>query len=693
MLKPDYCHRTAAFLTLMSLLSIPFVCLDLPAASGDIVWEWPVANDGYKSRIEFSHGTASLLEYRRLKINVYGLANGELETTIDAASYALPHNGINYLSLSPDGKLIALAYRIDGFQKLPYLMIDVRELSSDSILWSARIEAWQTNRDEYYWNAKSLATWSPDGKTLLAGAYAEWLHPHAQAIEGQTRLFSASGDLDPAAEIDVGAVEYLHFDRSGRYLWADGHKGYGTTPPRSYGSYRGTCHYVVYDLERNEIALNRKEDLMTQTSSLAFSADGRFAVRGTDDGQIELYGLHTESVLRSTIARRQKLLALQFNDKIDRIAGVNAGGQAWFWTTNELEPVYALALPFGDLRQAVFSPGGEFLAVETTDKRLLLLDWNMAEFDHHGLRLRHAIRPERLRVGDIQLSYSGDTVMTPASGVSFLDAADGNVLLSMRSTYENVIHALLAPNNAYVAQLELSPVWQGNETLRLWDVENYDNHVLSSEFVPGGNICFSSDAALLLSSHYRNSQTLAGWNLADRSLAFSYSIASRVDDIRLSADDSMLYVLSQGKILILNIENGEELATEEFSSKASELFVDAADRFFIGAVHINQNSSVDEIIILDRSTGRQRVIASTAENVIIDCALVADETKLIVLSRLPAPQHNIGRVAIYDLESDRLIDEFRFPGIKAPISVSGDGSTFCIMSYDESKLFFFDIAD
>jgi WD40 repeat protein/serine/threonine protein kinase len=254
----------------------------------------------------------------------------ETDTGRMRSSFSLPRSSVNYMALSPDGKLSAVCGPIST----------VTLFDSET-----RQEVLQTEGLD---KGTTALAFSPDGQWLAVGGISSKL----QVVNVKT------GKIAHTFTGHEGALTAVTFAPQGRWLASAG---------------ADACARV-YDLPKGKLLATLKGHDAPITA-LAFTPDGSVLVTASEDSTIRSWAVNTAQCTHTAAGHDGAVLALAFHPTLPRLASAGRDKTIRLWDTQNRQPLGLLTGHFWDVTALAFSPDGKLLASGSGDSTIRLWDW------------------------------------------------------------------------------------------------------------------------------------------------------------------------------------------------------------------------------------------------------------------------------------------------------------------------------
>ena len=245
-------------------------------------------------------------------------------------------------------------------------------------------------------------------------------------------------------------------------------------------------------------------------NTVVLSPDGRTLASGSDDGTIQFWDMHIGEMfatLKGDAKFPEGINAIAFSPDGKTLASATAE-QIWLWDVNTKEIKGILEGHTWDVFAVVFSPDGRTIASASWD-------WTFRLWDASTGKLRKTFGEHSSSTNTVAFSPNGETLAGASRGLIHLWHTKGNLLqLWYARTGEHIENFI--PHIDYVRTVVFSPdgtfLASGgyDSRLRLWEA-NTGNHIAT---LRGGGpaVAFSPDGKLI-ASEYGGIEAIGVWEV------------------------------------------------------------------------------------------------------------------------------------------------------------------------------------
>ncbi len=290
------------------------------------IWELETGNLKYKvqahakdiSSIEFLTNGNTLATRGRGgdQIKFWDVSTGTLEKT-----FAIQENNVNYITFSPDGKLLASVFHLDSDK------VNIRDVSTGTIL---------TTIDMIDANDIEKVVFSPDGNTIAI--QGGWL-------DSIIHLWDVTTDMHNSLRGHAEGIKTMAFSPDGKTLASGGDDE----------------TIILWDVATQSY----KKTLIEHTDfvvSIAFSPDGKTLVSGSRDGTIILWDTDSFLQIGRITGHAYGFRSIAFSPSGDKIVTGSYDTTVRVWNTNTGENTITFLGHIADVQTVAFSPDGKTIA-------------------------------------------------------------------------------------------------------------------------------------------------------------------------------------------------------------------------------------------------------------------------------------------------------------------------------------------
>ncbi len=394
----------------------------------------------------------------------------------ESVDQRIPTGEVSWLSISPDGRYLALNNRRDG---------------------TVRVLETTTGRERRLLRAHAVVqgvAFGPDGRTLASGG-----------TDRLVKLWDITEELPVITREDGAHVPAIAFSPNNKHLAIVG--GYNSNSPG-----RGSKTIQIWDVSQTgdfelRTTLSGHQGWI---SSVAYCTNGRQLASADRRGVIRLWNASNGRTLRAIEAHEGEVTCVVFSPDRSRLVSSGRDRHIKYWDPDSGKLIRTLSGHDGSVNEVAFSPDGRFLASASADKTVRLWDAttgralqtldahrvavNGVVFDHTGQQLASCDHEGLVKLWDVSTTPESSDV-------------------SVRSPVVTPPRRTLQGHTASVSSVSFSSDGSrlasigDDEIVKLWDVETGRETITLMPF-RGSNgrssVAFSSGGHLLAASRGRN---------------------------------------------------------------------------------------------------------------------------------------------------------------------------------------------
>ncbi len=522
------------------------------------------------------------------------------------------NDSINSISISPDGKTIATASRIDSTVKLwslegkllhtltghKYDVLSV-SFSPDSKLvatasvdktvklWNLEGKRLQTLTGHKYWVLN--VSFSPDGKLIVTGSG-----------DKTVKLWSRGGKLLQTIPIDPSGVEKVSFspdiqmiatvgkDKTVKLWNIKGKKLQTLVEPNqaivavSFSPDSKTIATVSTD---RTIKLWSREGKLLQTltghdngvNDVNFSPDGKMIATTSEDKTVKLWSLKGEH-LQTLTGHNAGVAWVRFSPDGKTIVTASQDGTVKLWKLDG--KTFPTLIGHKDAVMSIsFSPDGKTIATASWDKTVKL--WNIegkllrtlghkapvtaVSFSPEGKMLVSNDYPRTAKLwsrqGKLLRTLSGHqdvvTSMSFSPNGKMIATASSDKTVKLWNLEGKLLHNTLTAHKSVVDDVSFSPdgktlATAGERTAKLWSLNGNELHTLAGHRGVVFKVKFSPDGKSVATVSL--DKTVKLWSLDGKELATLTGYLTWLNDISFSPDGKTIAVASGSSVILENFD-------------------------------------------------------------------------------------------------------------------------------------------
>jgi WD40 repeat protein len=431
--------------------------------------------------------------------------------------------------------------------------------------------------------------------------------------------------------------------------------------------------------------------------SVAFSADGRWLLSGSNDSTARLWDLSSEKAIL-TLRHPAEVISAVFSPDGKELLTACADGAARLWETATGKQV-AVLQHNAAVTDATFSPDGKWIVTASEDstarlwdaagkKQVALLPYRerlkVASFNRDGTRFLTAGYDSTVQVWDASARETILTVNTPSFVNKAAFSPDGNWIatagmdgyirlwdaLTGRQVSATMKHQGDVFDLVFSADGKQLVTTGWDKAVRLWNVlpdSATGSAVVFAHPAPPTLAAFSSDGKRILTTCYDNTVRL--WDVASQKPIFAWHLADDLTGATVSDDGRLVATTSRDGVLRL-WDAGEGKLKDSFAVKTT----------VSSAAFSPDNKSIavadERRIIYFLNTANMQLIDSFTYVAYINSLALSRNGKTILI----AGADNTAR--LLDIQSKKILDSFKHQDAVTSAVFSPDEKTVLTASYD-----------
>ena len=459
---------------------------------------------GSINEIAYSPDSTRLAVASSIGIWMYDTQTGE------ALDLLAPNTGVNSMSFSPDGQILATVN--GGFR------VHLRHATTGERLQTIR----GVRRNRYLFMPDNVV-FSPDGNTLAVGCSdnSVFLSDVNTGKQLHTLIESGYGN---------GIKPSISFSPDGKilasHIWV-------------YVDEKAKRYLFLWDVNTGETLLQILTGDTRTVSSISFSPDGSTLASGSGD-EIRFWDVNTGETLQ-TLTGHTSVKSISFSPDGSTLAS-GSGDEIRFWDVNTGETLQTLT-GHTSVKSISFSPDGSTLASGSGDE-IRFWDVNTGE-------TLQTLTGHTFSVRSISFSPDGSTLATGSGDeIRFWDVNTGETLQTLTG-HTGVKSISFSPDGSTLAAV----TGDFYSTVLLWDVNTGELQTFTTRFP--NSVAFSPDGnTLAIGGNWRTD--ILNANTGGPIHTFS-KIACRVESVAFSPDGNTLAGGgSDGIVRLWDIKTGTE---------------------------------------------------------------------------------------------------------------------------------------
>ena len=464
---------------------------------------------GSINEIAYSPDSMRLAAASSIGIWMYDTQTGE------ALALLAPNTGVNSMSFSPDGQILATVN--GGFR------VHLRHATTGERLQTIH----GVGRSNYLFMPDNVV-FSPDGKILAVGSRSNALFLSDVNTGKQLHTLIESGYSN-------GTKPPISFSPDGKilasHIW-------------EYVDGEAKRYLFLWDVNTGETLLQKlTEDKLSFTvSSISFSPDGSMLAIGSGN-EIRFWDVNTGETLQ-TLTGHTSVKSISFSPDGATLATGSSDGTVQLWDVNTGETLQTLIGHASSVKSISFSPDGATLATGSGNE---IRFWDVNTGETLQILTGHTSS-----VKSISFSPDGSTLATGSGNeIRFWDVNTGETLQTLTGHTE-VKSISFSPDGSTLAAV---PEVFWDSTVQLWDVNTGELRTFTTRFP--NSVAFSPDGnTLAIGGNWRTD--ILNANTGEPIHTFS-KIACRVESVAFSPDGNTLAGGgSDGIVRLWDIKTGTE---------------------------------------------------------------------------------------------------------------------------------------
>jgi WD40 repeat protein len=501
---------------------------------GKLIWESAMPDKTYTLAGSLNHSRTQLAYACRvlqspkspMHFGLYDLATGKLRT-----SFALPAGVIISLAFSPDdsllvsggedrtvrlwdtatGKCLRTLLGHEGFVHSVAFSPDGKRVLSGSAdqtfrQWDVKTGALLDQRYGHVDKVHSVA-YSPDGRWIVSASFDAtvrlWRAEGGAAVtvlHGHTARILQVGFTDDGSKIgslaDDGTARLWDSRSKEDARVLRGHDSY--VYPVAYapdGTVLATgawdqkiCLWDAMTGERRRVLSGHTDYI----KSLKFSLDGRRLFSQAADNFLCIWDCETGSLIARTKGGMVVDPATPYYIALSpdgKEIGCPHDAQLDFFSVDDASALHSLKLPTRQTRLAVYTPGGEVLAVAGAEPEIYLLDGKTGT-------VTQTLKGHKEVVHGLSFSADGGKLVSAGADgtVRLWDASTGEMLRVFQRHTTEVFAAVFHPDGSRIASAgrdRVIRIWNPQSGAEVARLQGHNNYVFSLAFSPDGQTLLS----------------------------------------------------------------------------------------------------------------------------------------------------------------------------------------------------------
>lgn len=475
----------------------------------------------------------SLLVYRKdltNEIHVLDAQRGDTIRSLDGSG-----RDVDYLSFSPDGKLLA-----SGVDDGTVLVWDTEHWTIKRTLTGSGKKNPTPPGSLRYWMGSSALAFSADGEFLATGSFNGVIT--IWNVSSGARIRTLAGHTGPITDlaftpqdgglrsVTLDGTILLHNLSDGETMQTHTLNGYGVFRRPVFSAdgvslFSASDHgAAVWDVAGREIWFDVAGGLA------AFSPqNGRIAVE-TEDHTIELWDASLREKTFTLSGHTRDVTAMAFSPDGKRLASGSDDRTVILWDTENGEKLYVFQGYSFPIDKVVFSPDGKTLVANGTYNAVVFWDTDTGEkqaqfIDYQMTPEVGAFSPDGKILACVDYRFNDYTLL-------LLDTATGELVFSTKTRNWSGGDVVFSPDGSMLV-LGDSPL-----TMEFIEINGPSDFHPPEENLNGHTVSFSADGSLGAGADYQN---VVVWDVADGMVIRRFAGHTwMVGDTFFSPDGSML---------------------------------------------------------------------------------------------------------------------------------------------------------
>jgi len=213
--------------------------------------------------------------------------------------------------------------------------------------------------------------------------------------------------------------------------------------------------------------------------SVTFSPDGKLLASGSYDNTIKFWDIKSGECIKTLEGHNDSVFSVTFSPDGRLLASGSGDNTIKLWDIKSGECIKTLAGHNGSVFSVTFSPDGKLLASGSRDNTVKLWDIQSGAciktlVGHNSFVESVSFSPD----GKILASGSGDNT------IKLWDIKSGTCIKSLEEHNSHVTSVTFSLDGRFLASgAEVSPPWEDDGTIKLWDISRYVNVKISVPYL------------------------------------------------------------------------------------------------------------------------------------------------------------------------------------------------------------------